>query len=167
MQQERLSAQLALYGLSESVSSSGDDDDDDDADLSHLIDEKKLRQLVLLEELLASKFAGITLNIKHNRDTLWRAFIADDDPYAMMARQENFEHFNFSALTKFHKLILIKLLRPDALVLSINHFIGEILGTKFCNLGVASLGDLYHRSKATTPILFILSPGIVTLMKRS
>jgi hypothetical protein len=154
MQQDRLSAKLAMYTIDESTA---------DDHLSNLVDEKTFRQLVLLEELIASKFDGITLNIKQNRDTLWKAFLSNEDPYAFMSQQSNFEHFNFSTLNKFQKLILIKLLRPDALVLAINQFIGEILGSKFCNLGVASLGDLYHRSKASTPIIFILSPGMQSI----
>ena len=67
--------------------------------------------------------------------------------------------FNFDDLTKFQKLILIKLLRPDALITSVNYFITEILGSNFLNNGVPTINDLYAQSLPTTPIIFILSPG--------
>ena len=67
--------------------------------------------------------------------------------------------FDFDSLTKFQKLILIKLLRPDSLITSINYFISEILGSSFLNNGVPSISDLYNQSVPTTPIIFILSPG--------
>ena len=67
--------------------------------------------------------------------------------------------FDFDRLTKFQKLILIKLLRPDSLITSINYFISEILGSSFLNNGVPSISDLYNQSVPTTPIIFILSPG--------
>jgi dynein heavy chain len=62
-------------------------------------------------------------------------------------------------LTKFQKLILIKLMRPDALVLAINHFITDTLGQKFLGSGVPTLLELYNQSQSHTPIIFILSPG--------
>ena len=72
---------------------------------------------------------------------------------------ENNNYFGFSNLTKFQKLILIKLLRPDALTTAVNHFIHEVLGSKFLNAAVPSLNELYIQSLAYTPIIFILSPG--------
>ena len=62
-------------------------------------------------------------------------------------------------MSKFQRLILIKLIRPDALITSVNYFISELLGSKFLNNGVPSIGDLYNQSVPTTPIIFILSPG--------
>jgi dynein heavy chain, axonemal len=67
--------------------------------------------------------------------------------------------FDFTGLSKFQRLILIKLLRPDALITAINHFIVETLGAKFLHAGVPSMHELYNHSIAQTPIIFILSPG--------
>lgn len=50
-------------------------------------------------------------------------------------------------------------MRPDALILAINHFITDTLGAKFLGSGVATLAELYNQSQAHTPIVFILSPG--------
>ena len=123
------------------------------------IDEKNLRQLLLLEEILPNKFKALCLNMKNNHGTLWKEFIACKDPYKFMSLNEHKKLFDFAGLTKFQKLILIKLLRPDALITSVNYFISEILGSKFLNNGVPSINDLYAQSLPTTPIIFILSPG--------
>ena len=39
-------------------------------------------------------------------------------------------------MTKFQKLILIKLLRSDALMTAVYHFVYEILGPKFLDSGI-------------------------------
>lgn len=56
-------------------------------------------------------------------------------------------------------MILIKVLRTDALSVAIKSFIRETLGSKFLNVGIPSLHDLFNQSQANTPIIFILSPG--------
>jgi dynein heavy chain len=124
-----------------------------------LIDEKKLRQLLLLEETIPIKFSGLTSNMQTNSNLLWKKFMSIKDPYHFMSNEDNWKIFNFNNLTKFQKLILIKLLRPDALILSIDHFISETLGAKFLIASIPKLNDLYNQSLATTPIVFILSPG--------
>ena len=67
--------------------------------------------------------------------------------------------FDFSKLSKYQKLILIKVIRPDALIQSANQFINENLGPKFVGYGNPTLHELYNQSLPTTPIIFILSPG--------
>jgi dynein heavy chain len=124
-----------------------------------IIDDKKLRQMLLLEENIPDKFSGLTVNVQTNIEVLWKKFMSIKDPYHFMSNEDNWKHFNFNSLTKFKKLILIKLLRPDALVLSIDHFISETLGAKFLVATIPTLNDLYNQSLATTPIVFILSPG--------
>lgn len=73
--------------------------------------------------------------------------------------QDTEAEFHFKSLTKFQRLVLIKLLRSDALISAIRHFINETLGQKFLDAGVPTLQDLYNQSQANTPIIFILSPG--------
>ena len=124
-----------------------------------LIDDKTLRQLVLLEETLPNKFDKLCLNMEKNLLTVWKSFMKSPDPYDFTAIEDNNQYFNFSELSKFQKLILIKLLRPDALITAVNHFIHEVLGAKFLNSAIPTLNELYNQSLAHTPIIFILSPG--------
>ena len=123
------------------------------------VDEKKLRQILLLEEILPEKFASLTSNMEKNYNVLWRKFMSIKDPYQFMSNQENWKNFDFNGLTKFQKLILIKLLRPDALVLSIDHFITETLDANFLSAPIPTLNELYNQSSSIMPIIFILSPG--------
>jgi dynein heavy chain len=67
--------------------------------------------------------------------------------------------YDFKKLTKFQKLILIKLLRKDALIEAIQSFIKTNLGKKFLTPSVPTLRDLYNQSVPQSPIVFILSPG--------
>lgn len=123
------------------------------------ISEKTFRQILLLQDIVPEKFKMICHNLKQYKDSLWKNFLNSQDPYEFMSNQENFIYFNFADLTKFQKLMLIKLIRSDALILSISHFINDILGSKFLNTGVPTLNELYNQSLASTPIIFILSPG--------
>ena len=70
----------------------------------------------------------------------------------------NFD-YDFNKLTKFQKLILIKLLRKDALIAAVQIFIKTTLGSKFLATSVPTLRDLYNQSVPQSPIIFILSPG--------
>jgi dynein heavy chain len=123
------------------------------------IADKTFRQILLLQDILPEKFKMLCHNFKQYKDTLWINFMNSPDPYEFMSNQENFIYFNFADLTKFQKLMLIKLIRSDALILSISHFINDILGSKFLDTGVPTLNELYNQSLASTPIIFILSPG--------
>ena len=49
------------------------------------IDEKSLRQLVLLEEMLPLKFGGLCANMKVNHDKLWAELVSCKDPYKFMS----------------------------------------------------------------------------------
>jgi dynein heavy chain len=51
----------------------------------------------------------------------------------------------------FARLILVKILRPDKLLLSIQTFIVDRLGAAFTEFGAPNLGELYDDSSQTTP----------------
>lgn len=52
-----------------------------------LLDEKILRQLLLLEELIPEKFPSFLSNILSNFETLWVNFLSDKDPYMFMMNE--------------------------------------------------------------------------------
>lgn len=52
-----------------------------------LLDEKVLRQLLLLEELIPEKFPSFLSNILSNFETLWVNFLSDKDPYMFMMNE--------------------------------------------------------------------------------
>lgn len=70
--------------------------------------------------------------------------------------------FAWEKLSGFHRLILIKILRPDALMTSIRQFVEEHIGHNFISSGSFDLKEIYDDSTAKTPLIFILSPGTDT-----
>jgi len=50
-----------------------------------LIDDKILRQLLLLEEILPESFKSLCENIKMNLNDVWKSFITSKDPYKFMS----------------------------------------------------------------------------------
>ena len=60
------------------------------------LDEKILRQLLLLEEMNSDKFNNLCLNMLNNHDTLWKEFMAVKDPYKFMSANSNCFLFLFN-----------------------------------------------------------------------
>ena len=66
-----------------------------------------------------------------------------------------------STLSRFQRLILVKILRPERLVDSVRLFVEEQMGSKFVtNIGF-DLQEIYEESSSRKPLIFILSPGEV------
>ena len=68
--------------------------------------------------------------------------------------------FHWEHLTEFQRLILIKVLKPMSLTASVRVFVEEQMGPKFVNFGAADLNEIFEKSDAKTPLIFILSPGM-------
>lgn len=68
-----------------------------------------------------------------------------------------------SCLTTFQKLLLIKVFRPDHFVVACSAFIFFTMGKVFVTPSGFDLRDLYAESNCRTPLMFILSPGIIIL----
>ena len=63
--------------------------------------------------------------------------------------------------------MLIKVLRPEALPVSIYSFIEDSMGSSYSqnfHSKESDLTDVFQRSDRLTPIVFILSPGIFELI---
>jgi dynein heavy chain len=63
-------------------------------------------------------------------------------------------------LEPFQKLLIIRCLRPDRLTWSVTNFVGSKIGTKYVVQAPMDLADSYVDAGPTTPIFFILSPGV-------
>ncbi|OCT79469.1 dynein heavy chain 14, axonemal [Xenopus laevis] len=68
--------------------------------------------------------------------------------------------FKWEELSAFHKLILIKVLRPECLIRAIREFIAEKMGMKYLQSGRVNLKETLEESTASRPLIFILSSGI-------
>jgi len=59
----------------------------------------------------------------------------------------------------FRKLLVIRAIRPDKLVPCVSKFIVDYVGEKYVKPPTFELANIYLESRATTPLIFILSPG--------
>lgn len=67
--------------------------------------------------------------------------------------------WNVSALTRFQRLIIVKVLRPERLVDSVRMFVEEQMGSKFVTSVGFDLQEIFEESNNRKPLIFILSPG--------
>ncbi|XP_069464806.1 dynein axonemal heavy chain 14 [Ambystoma mexicanum] len=67
--------------------------------------------------------------------------------------------FAWEQLSSFQKLVLIKILRPEYLTGAVREFILEKMGPRYLQSGGVHLKEAYEESNASTPLIFILSPG--------
>ena len=59
----------------------------------------------------------------------------------------------------FDKLLLVRCLRPDKVVLGVQSFISGTIGTKYTEPPAFDLNVSFKESGVTAPLLFVLSPG--------
>ncbi|OQR95645.1 dynein heavy chain, partial [Thraustotheca clavata] len=62
--------------------------------------------------------------------------------------------------SKFAQLMLLRILRPDRLLPALTSFISEKLGQHFVHQPPFDLETIYQESSASTPIFFVLFPGV-------
>lgn len=83
-----------------------------------------------------------------------QAFFQHPNPYLYLIRQDNYSH-----LSRFRCVLLVKILRPDLLLPAISQYVVEQMGSKFLSSGFADIQDVYQHSSPQAPIILLLSPG--------
>jgi dynein heavy chain len=63
------------------------------------------------------------------------------------------------SLSNFQRLLILKALRPDKFVPAVASFVTATLGPQFTEPPPFNLASAFADSSATTPLLFVLSPG--------
>ena len=63
-------------------------------------------------------------------------------------------------LTSFQRLLVLRCLRPDRITAALEGFVAEQIGKNFVSDQAVPLDISFEDSTPTTPIFFILSPGI-------
>ena len=94
---------------------------------------------------------------------LVNSFISETDKWkrVMTSSSSIEEKFpeQFDSLEFFHKLMIIRIIRPEQAVSLIKNYISTKIGSKYTTAPSFDVGKAYSESKNDTPILFILSPG--------
>ncbi|KAL5008122.1 hypothetical protein ScPMuIL_013703 [Solemya velum] len=101
----------------------------------------------------------------------WNLFRKCENPYKLMAESfdpkigeedPSFKHgviFPWENLSRFQRLILIKLLRLETLMATVNQFVFDQMGSICSSKSAFDLKEIYEESTSKTPLIFILSPG--------
>lgn len=63
-------------------------------------------------------------------------------------------------ISKFHKLMLLRAMRPDRLTSALTQFIADIMGEKYIEQPPFSIFETFEETSKTTPIFFVLFPGV-------
>ncbi|CAH1791320.1 unnamed protein product [Owenia fusiformis] len=125
-------------------------------------------------EVSIDVFKDLCKSIINNRPQ-WEAFGSSDRPYHLMATkyerpegelpdlvpgiQTTGTTFHWEILSDFQRLLLIKILRPEMTTATIRSFVEEQMGSQFVSAGHFDLKEMFEKSTAKTPLIFILSPG--------
>ena len=67
--------------------------------------------------------------------------------------------YDWGDLTVFQKLILVKVLRPDAFISAVRHCVGKTLGEAYVTGVQLDMKEIYSQATHCTPLIFLLSPG--------
>ena len=117
------------------------------------LEEKKWQDLNCLDQLdfckgIAAKFAASPDDFK--------AFVDHPEPYQAYDLLPAFTH----DYTEFQKMLVLRTLRLDKLVPTISQFVANDLGQKYIEPPPFDLEGTFKDSTATSPLVFILSPGV-------
>jgi dynein heavy chain len=63
-------------------------------------------------------------------------------------------------MNDFHRLLLLRCLRPEKIVPAVQDFVKNKLGQKFIEPPNFDLTAVYDDSNCRTPLIFVLSPGV-------
>lgn len=67
---------------------------------------------------------------------------------------------DFATAGHIQTLCIIRVLRPDRITFALRKFVSEFLGNNFVSQPSFSMQSVYEDSSASTPILFLLFPGV-------
>lgn len=67
---------------------------------------------------------------------------------------------DFASAGEIQTLCVLRVLRPDRITFALRKFVSEFLGQDFVSQPPFSMRNVYEDSSASTPILFLLFPGV-------
>jgi dynein heavy chain len=66
----------------------------------------------------------------------------------------------FKDLSKFHRLLLLRAIRPDRLPSALNSFVEEQMGTEYVEQPAFNVFETFEESTKSIPLFFVLFPGV-------
>lgn len=98
-------------------------------------------------------FCGIDIDLGASQK-LWRRFVEHEAPEREKLPGE------WKNKTAMQRLCILRTLRPDRMIYATSCFISEMMGEKYAENHDIPFDDTYAESSASTPLFFILSPGV-------
>ena len=120
-------------------------------DNGHWLSDKLWGEFCRMSEIGSCK--GIREAFEHH-ELDWRKMYDDLNPHEFPLPGEWNDKLN-----SFQKMMCLRCIRPDKVVLAVQNFIIEMMGEIFVKPPPFVLKDCYDDSSNTTPLVFILSPG--------
>ena len=99
------------------------------------------------------EFRKLDADIENN-GLRWKKFIESDIPEKEKFPQE------WKKKNSLQKLCMLRAMRPDRISNAVVSFIQEKMGGKYVDTRASPFSESYQESSPTTPIFFILSPGV-------
>lgn len=84
----------------------------------------------------------------------WKKFIESEAPEMEILPGE------WKNKTPMQKLCILRTLRPDRMIYAASCFVGETMGEKYIGARTIPFADSFVESSPSTPLFFILSPGV-------
>jgi dynein heavy chain, axonemal len=117
------------------------------------ISEKNWGNAVMLDTILPTIFGGLRDDVQTNV-SFWTQFFITDSPHLdpLPAEWD-------TKLSKFQKLLLIRLLREEKVGFAVKHYVSNALGEYYTESPPFDLEGAFSDSTCVSPLIFILSPG--------
>lgn len=105
-----------------------------------------------LDAISTGNFSGLRLSLEQNSDKWKEVYDVNDAHKAPLPGV-------FALKTEFQKLLILRCIRPDKMVLAVTNFIISAMGQQFVVPPAFNLESCYNDSTAITPLIFVLSAG--------
>ena len=117
--------------------------------------ETSVWQKILGLEECHYNFKDLKKSFKNPEDQkIWKEYLQCENPVEVKLPKELDETF-----TEFQRVMLLKVLREEKLMIATTKFVFSILGQKFTVSPPYNLAECFADSTNLTPLIFVLSPG--------
>ncbi|CAJ1438602.1 unnamed protein product, partial [Effrenium voratum] len=119
------------------------------------LSEQQWAQLKTLEQISVFKTGSHSLTNTMEQDSLgWKRWFAEERAESADLPRECRE------LSSFHRLFLLRVLRPDRIGAALTQFVQDNLGPEFIEQSPFDMMQTYEESTCNTPMFFVLFPGV-------
>ena len=98
-------------------------------------------------------FRKLDIDIEKNY-IRWKKFIESDTPEKGKFPQE------WKKKNSLQKLCMLRAMRPDRISYAVINYVEEKIGSKYVESRMIPFSESYEESRSSTPVFFILSPGV-------